>query len=84
MKAFSDAPIALTQGIFRAEKLLRTLFVKDLHLWPRFRDHVVRTLDACRVRQSGARTRDSVAVCLRWRHKHLYEYSISKCVCSPK
>lgn len=44
VKAFSEEPEALQGGFGKTERLLRTLYVKKLFLWPRFRLEVVETL----------------------------------------
>ena len=34
IKAFTDSAVALTVGFRKAEKVLRALFVPQMHLWP--------------------------------------------------
>ncbi|KAH1013455.1 hypothetical protein HUJ04_002439 [Dendroctonus ponderosae] len=36
IKAFSNSPQSFTVGFAQVERVMRALFVKDLHLWPRF------------------------------------------------
>jgi len=42
---FSDDPESLSQGFGKAERILRTLFVKGMSLWPRFHMSVSAALD---------------------------------------
>lgn len=36
VRAFSDKPQAMISGFSKLERIMKTLFVKKLHLWPRF------------------------------------------------
>lgn len=44
IKAFSDNPVAIGTGFNGAEQILKTLWVKRLHLWPRFHKNIVKFL----------------------------------------
>lgn len=45
VKAFSNLPIAFTQGFGKIDRIMRWLFVRKLHLWPRFHISVNTSLD---------------------------------------
>ncbi|XP_055328832.1 DNA repair endonuclease XPF-like [Paramacrobiotus metropolitanus] len=45
IKAFTDTPNAFTQGFGRVERVMKNLFVRKLHIWPRFEASVLDTLD---------------------------------------
>ncbi|KAJ1391525.1 hypothetical protein B484DRAFT_408714, partial [Ochromonadaceae sp. CCMP2298] len=45
VKAFSEDPEALQHGFGKVERLMRTLFVRRLYLWPRFRLEISRALE---------------------------------------
>lgn len=44
IKAFSNSPISFTFGYGHVEKVMRSLFVTELYLWPRFHGTVIKTL----------------------------------------
>ncbi|KAL1523711.1 hypothetical protein AB1Y20_018641 [Prymnesium parvum] len=46
VKALSDDALALTNGFSRIEKLMRSLYARRLHLWPRFHMAVSEELEA--------------------------------------
>jgi DNA excision repair protein ERCC-4 len=41
VKAFSGSPVAFTTGFSQVERIMRSLFVRNLYLWPRFHSTVV-------------------------------------------
>ncbi|CAH9137467.1 unnamed protein product [Cuscuta epithymum] len=45
IRAFSDRPHAMVSGFARAERTLKCLFLRKLHLWPRFQVHVSQDLE---------------------------------------
>ena len=47
IKALSDDAHAFTRGFAKVEKVMRTLRVRSLQLWPRFRREVSAVLDQC-------------------------------------
>ena len=49
VKAFSDNPVAFTSGFCRVERVMKSLFVRKLYLWPRFQATVVSLLDMHKV-----------------------------------
>jgi DNA excision repair protein ERCC-4 len=44
VKAFTDDPMSLALGFGKTEKILRSLYLRKLFLWPRFHDSVHRQL----------------------------------------
>ena len=40
VKAFSSSPVSFSQGFCQVERVMKNLFVKHLHLWPRFHSTV--------------------------------------------
>lgn len=44
IKAFSGAPVAFTTGFCQVNRVMRSLFVKNLYLWPRFHANVTESL----------------------------------------
>ena len=44
IKAFSGSPIAFTTGFCQINRVMRSLFVRNLNLWPRFHANVVESL----------------------------------------
>lgn len=44
IKAFSGAPVSFTRGFARVDRVMRSLFVRHLMLWPRFQATVQATL----------------------------------------
>lgn len=44
IKAFSNSPQSFTVGFGHVERIMRTLFVKELYLWPRFHSLVIQSL----------------------------------------
>jgi len=49
VKAFSDNSIAFTSGFCRVERIMKSLFVRKLYMWPRFEASVVALLDTHKV-----------------------------------
>jgi len=49
VKAFSDNAIAFTSGFCKVERIMKSLFVRKLYLWPRFQASVVALLDMHKV-----------------------------------
>ncbi|KAL7150011.1 hypothetical protein ABFS83_05G079700 [Erythranthe nasuta] len=45
VRAFSDRPHAMVSGFAKAERLLKCLFLRKLHLWPRFQVYVSQNLE---------------------------------------
>ncbi|CAN0312752.1 unnamed protein product [Lampetra fluviatilis] len=45
IKAFSDQPVAFSAGFCRVERVMRSLFVRKLYLWPRFHAVVQASLE---------------------------------------
>lgn len=45
VRAFSDKPQAMISGFSKPERIMKTLFVKKLHLWPRFQVFVSEVLE---------------------------------------
>ena len=44
IKAFSGSPTSFTSGFCQVSRVMRTLFVRNLYLWPRFHANVVESL----------------------------------------
>ena len=44
IKAISGSPISFTAGFCQVSRVMRSLFVKNLYLWPRFHANVVESL----------------------------------------
>ncbi|EYU40836.1 hypothetical protein ABFS82_05G079800 [Erythranthe guttata] len=45
VRAFSDRPHAMVSGFAKPERLLKCLFLRKLHLWPRFQVYVSQNLE---------------------------------------
>ncbi|KAI3693741.1 hypothetical protein L1987_76693 [Smallanthus sonchifolius] len=45
VRAFSDSPHAMVSGFAKAERTLKCLFLRKLHLWPRFQVYVSEDLE---------------------------------------
>ncbi|XP_021765771.1 DNA repair endonuclease UVH1-like [Chenopodium quinoa] len=45
IRAFSDKPFAMVSGFAKAERIMKCLFVRKLHLWPRFQVYVSQELE---------------------------------------
>lgn len=45
IRAFSDKPCAMVSGFAKAERIMKCLFVRKLHLWPRFQVYVSQELE---------------------------------------
>ncbi|XP_057976377.1 DNA repair endonuclease UVH1 [Malania oleifera] len=45
VRAFSDKPHAMVSGFAKAERIMKCLFVRRLHLWPRFQVYVSQELE---------------------------------------
>ncbi|XP_010274508.1 PREDICTED: DNA repair endonuclease UVH1 isoform X2 [Nelumbo nucifera] len=45
VRAFSDKPHAMVSGFSKAERIMKCLFVRRLHLWPRFQVYVSQDLE---------------------------------------
>ncbi|GJQ83429.1 mei-9 [Trypoxylus dichotomus] len=43
VKAFSNSPQSFTLGFHHVERIMRTLFVKELYIWPRFHSTVIQS-----------------------------------------
>ncbi|XP_025602155.2 DNA repair endonuclease XPF [Athalia rosae] len=48
IKAFSNSALAFTVGFAQVERVMRSLFVKHLYLWPRFHALVSNSLSKCK------------------------------------
>jgi len=48
VKAFSSSPQAFTVGFSQVEHVMKTLFVRNLYLWPRFHATVSASLEKCK------------------------------------
>lgn len=46
VKAFSSSPVSFSQGFCQVERVMKNLFIKHLHLWPRFQSTVATVLSA--------------------------------------
>lgn len=44
IKAFSNSVQSFTMGFGHVERIMRTLFVKELYIWPRFHSVVIQSL----------------------------------------
>jgi hypothetical protein len=44
IKAFSNSVQSFTMGFGHVERVMRTLFVKELYIWPRFHSMVIQSL----------------------------------------
>lgn len=44
VKAFTNSPQSFTMGFGHVERIMRTLFVKELYIWPRFHSLVIQSL----------------------------------------
>ena len=53
IKAFSDSPVSFTAGFCHVERVMKTLFIRKLFLWPRFHANVVTYLDKHKVSYSN-------------------------------
>ncbi|KAJ6714912.1 DNA REPAIR ENDONUCLEASE XPF [Salix viminalis] len=45
IRAFSDRPQAMVSGFSKTERLMKCMFIKRLHLWPRFQVYVSQELE---------------------------------------
>ncbi|KAK3428920.1 hypothetical protein EUGRSUZ_E00349 [Eucalyptus grandis] len=45
VRAFSDKPQAMVAGFAKAERIMKCLFIRKLHLWPRFQVYVSQELE---------------------------------------
>lgn len=45
VRAFSDRPQAMVSGFAKAERIMKSLFIRKLHLWPRFQVFVSQELE---------------------------------------
>ena len=36
VKAFSGSPVSFSQGFCQVERVMKNLFIRHLHLWPRY------------------------------------------------
>ncbi|OVA17201.1 ERCC4 domain [Macleaya cordata] len=45
IRAFSDKPNAMVSGFSKAERIMKCLFIRRLHLWPRFQVYVSQDLE---------------------------------------
>ena len=59
VKAFSDSPQSFTAGFCHVERVMKSLFVRKLFLWPRFHASVVATFE----KHKASTTSNSVAKC---------------------
>jgi len=46
IKAFSCSPVSFSPGFCKVERVMKNLFIKHLHLWPRFHKTVSASLSA--------------------------------------
>jgi len=46
VKAFSGSPVSFSQGFCQVERVMKNLFIRHLHLWPRFHSTVSTVLSA--------------------------------------
>jgi len=47
IKAFSASPVSFAVGFCQVERVMKNLFVRNLHLWPRFQKTVSSSLATC-------------------------------------
>ena len=47
IKAFSGSPVSFSEGFCQVERVMKNLFLKHLHLWPRFQSTVSAVLSSC-------------------------------------
>ncbi|XP_044485744.1 DNA repair endonuclease UVH1 isoform X2 [Mangifera indica] len=45
IRAFSDKPTAMVSGFSKTERIMKSLFIRKLHLWPRFQVNVSEELE---------------------------------------
>ncbi|ORX83961.1 hypothetical protein BCR32DRAFT_201319 [Anaeromyces robustus] len=50
IKAFSDSPESFIYGIWKLEKIMRTLFIRSVYFWPRFHLAISKELEKNRIR----------------------------------
>ncbi|XP_065570144.1 DNA repair endonuclease XPF-like [Artemia franciscana] len=48
IKAFSSSPVSFTAGFCHVNRVMRSLFVRNLYLWPRFHKDVSDCLNQCK------------------------------------
>ena len=46
IKAFSGSPVSFSQGFCQVERVMKNLFIRHLHLWPRYQSTVTSALAA--------------------------------------
>merc|ERR1719232_1543547 len=47
VKAFSSSPVSFSQGFCQVERVMKNLFIRHLHLWPRYHSTVSSVLSSC-------------------------------------
>ena len=47
IKAFSGSPVSFSLGFCQVERVMKNLFIRHLHLWPRFHSTVTSVLSSC-------------------------------------
>ena len=47
IKAFSGSPVSFSQGFCQVERVMKNLFLRHLHLWPRYHSTVSSVLASC-------------------------------------
>jgi len=47
IKAFSGSPVSFSQGFCQVERVMKNLFLRHLHLWPRYHSTVTSVLASC-------------------------------------
>ena len=47
IKAFSGSPVSFSQGFCQVERVMKNLFLRNLHLWPRYHSTVSSVLASC-------------------------------------
>lgn len=47
VRAFSDKPHSMVSGFAKAERTMKSLYLRKLHLWPRFQVYVSQDLERC-------------------------------------
>ena len=47
IKAFSGSPVSFSQSFCQVERVMKNLFLRHLHLWPRYHSTVTSVLASC-------------------------------------
>ena len=83
MKAFSESPLAFTAGFCHVERVMKSLFVSKLFLWPRFQASVLACHERQKVRYSirvrlYSSERDITSRCVCWESNLMFTLSSEK------